>query len=135
MLFAATIFRNSGRLASLEQQIRAKPVTAMLNPKDRLLVDESLPRIRSDCEEIQLTFSVLQIDRMAEELGKSPRQYGWLAESIKALRLRLEDELAVLVFFRVPPDRTRFLDAEATAYIRARFPSAAFDLEEASHCL
>jgi hypothetical protein len=99
-------------------------------------IRDSLKKDRDICQRWGLPLSVKQIDRLIEmvERGTTFGEFG--RDGGDELTGRIADELSLIVFLRVLPDRAWYYNEPLTRWEAAlrKFPSIGFDVEEASKC-
>lgn len=100
-------------------------------------IEESLKSARRTLEDLDLTLSVLQLDRTRALLQRRGLKASELRESFIDLNSRLQDELELRCFLVLSPSKARYFDPELPLWgegFRSNFPSASRDMEEAARC-
>lgn len=91
--------------------------------------------INGHCEKIGLAMSAKQVDRIISEL-KSKSLGNIIAKQVWELEERLIDELSIPAFMVIQSDKVGFYENPSPfgGEVFDKFPSANFDIEEASKC-
>jgi len=92
---------------------------------------------QKECRRLGLQLSVVHIDRILNLLDDPSLTFGELGlQAGDALSQRIFDELRLVLFLRVPPDRAPLYGEPLTGWeaVLRKFPSAKFDVEEAGKC-
>ena len=106
---------------------------------------EHLPTMINDLDElagaltaINAPFSVLSIQRLRADLQTAKLTYGGLEEAYNALHVRVRDELGLTKFLAVSRERQKYYQPPEPIFgpdVASKFPSAAFEIDEACKCL
>lgn len=111
-----------------------KPIGGM-----RPTIISSLQQLRPRLEALNLPFSLMDCDRLIEELGAD--QYPQTKEVVirlDGLAERVNDELTSFSFFEVPADKLKYYEHIEPLFgdsVSISFPSANPEIEEAGKCL
>lgn len=115
---------------------KEKPIGIM-----RPTILPGLQNIKLGLQELDLKYSVMQLDRLADALEKdssSSRLAGTYVEIIEQLNFRIEDELRGCFFLEINANQVKFYEPIEPLFgtpVDDAFPSASPEIEEAGRCL
>ena len=141
LLFHAHRFFNiCSTLSILKHGIESDPSRSVPFDSDTLkFMAEQLAQIRTTCEEAGLKVSIIHLDRviaMLEDHADVIRHVG-LAERIKEISVRIQDELQLCLFMHIPSDNEGFYNDPRGKFGKDtldKFPSIVSDVEAAGKC-
>ena len=130
---------SSGRLAIVELQekgVSKEDIDEAYVQANTKAARYLLSRIEGNCADLELSFSL----KAAKRLGQTLQKTALIAElkvDLDDLDRRIRDELEERHLIFVSPGKSDLYDAPLTAWGRVpdEFPSAIFDIDEASKCL
>jgi hypothetical protein len=103
----------------------------------RSTMRKGLQQDREKCRRLGLHYSVIHIDHILDELDRRTLTFHELGTGAgDELLRRIMDELSLILFLRVLPDRAPYYREPSAGWedVLSKFPSIRFDLEEAGKC-
>ena len=104
-------------------------------PEIYKMLDDSLSRVKVLCEELNLRAALEHIKRFDDERPYRDDRFGSLANLVREVRQRIEDELKSVQFLFVPLSKTDYYDRPIFGTeVENRFTDAIDDIREAGNC-
>lgn len=131
--------RLSGLFAAMDTASLAQKsgTRELLTGNTALSMRQSLCMAEELCDELGLVVSVQGVRRMRETFQGGSISVESIGPKLGELISTMQDELAAHVFMYIEPTKTAFYSKPQLfgKEVAERFPSAAFDIEEAGKCL
>lgn len=121
------------RLALEAERLEIKSAQE-LRAKNRKAVEEALKGILSLISQMGMEFSLKEAERLRQQCVSRDLE----PDEIEQLLSRLRDEIGTHIFFQLNPLHRKYYAPEEPLFgsdFAAKFPSAAFELDEAAKCL
>lgn len=98
-------------------------------------LDESIASIKALCEELNLNSGLEHIKRLQDERPHLEERFGRLADLIREVRQRVEDDLKIVYFLHVPAAKVEYYDKPIFGKkVEDRFSDSIDDIREAGNC-
>jgi hypothetical protein len=125
-----------GQVSTVAQSTAVDMLKTSVSGSLRDYLLEHLPLIRNRCSEIDLSLSVMAIDRLLELLNDEKTTHDVFRTVSHEIQQRVRDELSLRLILYIPSNRTSFYEFSLRGWepVIERF-RCNFDIEEAGKCL
>jgi hypothetical protein len=129
-----------GYLANLEAIFygASQKQSAMPTQEQTERFNDGIPKILSECEHVGLKYSVMHARRLCEKIESGTLiSFEEMKCDVTELRKRMHDELKSKTYLLIPEIEADFYKADQPfgEVVENSFPSAAYDIAEASKCI
>lgn len=137
--FSQTISMLSYMIALLHDV--EEPATSKWKPGDIVPATgtaiDQLRKLKESAGEIEARYTLMAIERVLTSLAKGECTYKDLLSRLRVINGRIHDELSTTSVFVVGSDLAKYLDDSVAPFgddVAVKFPSAAYDIVEATKC-
>lgn len=107
------------------------------NALEKHVYDQNLRELAEYCEQMEFRLTKVTVDRLLRMIDDPRLNNGMVADLLGEAMRRLRDETEIHKVFALPPEKLKYYECAGTLFgdaVNTAFPSANYDLAEASRC-